>query len=155
MKKIFSISILICFFSCTENKNDQYAKQIDEILRYYHFENLAGKKIFIITSLEVCGACLDYTVKFIEKNIEDSNYLFIISSSSIKKTKITFTPKVLESPHFLLDSQLVAVRKGLVNTEKPQAYLFSNGKVVDVQQITYSNADSIFRYIHQFLNSQP
>ncbi len=149
--------MLLIFFCGTENcsvqtDNFEVIQTGLESLNYHYTNSpVLKKKLYLITELDGCGACLDFTIKFIEKNSENPNMSFIISGESKKKLNIFFTKKILTSPNLIFDSIRIGVHKKLIGIGHPKIYLCRENKIVDIKEVTFSNADSVFNYVDNFI----
>lgn len=149
-KLYFFLIVLLC--GCQDNLYEQKQILLQKVLLQYKFNENLDRKVYIVTGLDACGACLDYTVKFIEANINDNKMYNIISGSSVKKLKGTFRHSTLHNPNFIFDSTLTAMKLNLVNQEKPLIYFCKNGNIIDCKSLSYKNADSVIQYINTFKN---
>jgi hypothetical protein len=143
---------LFLIFSCNKKNKFEYESSVlSKINSIYYKDSILTKKVYLVTGLDGCGACLEYTVKFIENKIKDPNMAFIISGKSRVQLKSKFKIQTIENDNFLFDTSQIALRKGLVEMAHPRVFLCKSGKVYDVKEIDYINADSVFTYVKDFI----
>ena len=113
-----------------------------------------SKKAYLVTGLDGCGACLEYSVNFIEKNSENKEMVFIISGQSKVQLKTKFKIKTRQNSNFVFDTTLMALRSGLVTMEHPKVFFCKSGNIFDIKDITFRNADSVFNYVYNFIKNK-
>jgi len=151
MKLCFCLIFLVNL-GCSQNKSfNTENENLRRISKNYLSESDLNKKVYLVTGLDGCGACLEYTVKFIEKNIDNKDMVFIISGQSKVQLKAKFKLATRQKSNFVCDTTLMALRSDLVSMEHPKAYFCKSGLIVDAKDITYKNADSVFHHVNQFL----
>lgn len=151
--KILLVIILFSLGSCIQKTNHYKNEQdiLDEISKKYNINSGVKYKIYIITGLDGCGACLDYTVDFIEKQSTNSNIAFIVSGQSRAKLKILFKYSTIHRSNFIRDTLEYALKKELIQQQNPKAFFCNSGRIIDSKDVTYRNADSVFNYVNSFL----
>lgn len=150
--RYFFILFLLLTFSCNEkNKFELESSVLSNINSTYYKDSILTKKVYLVTGLDGCGACLEYTVKFIENKIKDDNMAFVISGKSRVQLKSKFKIQTINHKNFLFDTSQIALRKGLVEMAHPKVFLCKSGKVYDMKEIDYINADSVFKYVEDFI----
>lgn len=152
MKKNLTF-ILLFLISCSikEKKFQKETTVLKNINIKYRNDSLLTKKIYLVTGLDGCGACLDYTVKFVEENINDKNMNFIISGQSKVQLKSKFTNKSILNNNFVFDTAQIASRSGIIGISKPKIFLCNLGSVYDIKEVDFKNADSIFAYVKDYI----
>lgn len=155
MKNILFI-LLFLSISCNSRKKEQikFDKETEKlkfITSLYRKDSLLSKKVYFVTGLDGCGACLEYTVKYIEKQIDNKDMYFIISGQSKVQLRSKFSQSTISNKNFLFDTVQVALKQGLVQMAHPRVLLCKHGKVYDIKDIDYINADSIFNYVNKTL----
>jgi hypothetical protein len=144
--------ILFALISCnTPKRFEKEQKILNEIKSKYKIDSNDSSKVFILTGLDGCGACMDYTVKFIEENSNNPDLNFILSGQSHVKIKALFSYPTIHRKNFFRDTLQIALRKELVPKKNPKAFFCKSGTIIDSKDITYQNADSVFHYVNQFL----
>lgn len=140
---------------CCKLENNSYSNEQNNIIylnKFYHRNSFLDKKLYLITELDGCGACLDFTIKFMKKNRLNSNMAFIVSGESKKKLNIILNKELTLSPNFIFDSTRIAMHKKLTGIH-PKVYLCKDNMIVDIKDVTFLNADSVFNYVLQFVNN--
>lgn len=146
---------LVCFFmllfACEVNPYQVRQEKLIKLLQAYEPNSSLDKSIYLITITGGCGACMQEVAKFTRANVQDNRYQFIISTDSKKAVSLDFSYEIRQSPNFLIDSKLLAQKYELVKAAHPIAYFCRNKQIVDMREITYQNADSVFIYMDNFL----
>lgn len=149
------ILLLIAVSSCKQlNSFEKDQTILDEMKSKYKISNDDGSKVYIITGLDGCGACMDYTVKFIEKESNNPDLLFILSGQSRVKIKALFSYPTIHRENFIRDTLELALRKELVQKQNPKAFFCKSGIIIEAKDVTYQNADSVFNSINKFLKDK-
>ena len=68
--------------------------------------------------------------------------------------KNTFLSSTTLKSNFIQDTLSLGLHKNLAN-EHPKAYLCKQGKIIDFKEITFINADSIFKELIVFSKTNP
>ena len=82
MKHLYFFLLFLTFSCNKKTKFEHESSILNEINSFYYKDSILTKKVYLVTGLDGCGACLEYTVKFIENKIRDHNMAFIISGKS-------------------------------------------------------------------------
>jgi hypothetical protein len=155
MKFIIYIFCMYFFFSCEGQKNsfDKDTDTLRDLASVYKKNTSLNKKMYLVTGLDGCGACLEYTVKYIEKQVDNKDMSFIISGESKIQLKSKFSQKTILNKNFVFDTLQVALKNGLVQMAHPKIFLCKSGRVYDTKEINYINADSVFNYVSKELRN--
>jgi thioredoxin-related protein len=145
-----SLFLIIFLFACTKFNNE--AQTIESIVKKYTNNEIADKRLYLVTSLDGCGACLEYTVKFIENNITDPNMMFIVSGQSKIQLKSKFSPATIKSPNFVFDTSIIALKNKLIGTVHPKIFLLTKGKIVESKEVNFVDAEKTFKDVLAFVN---
>ena len=151
---IYAIVFFVCLSACDNNSYQEEEEGLKEISYRYKGSSTLSKKLYLVTSIDGCGACVEHTIKYIEDNIKNEESLFIISGQSKVQLKAEFKLDVRNSPNFVFDTLLLALRKKVVGTANPRVYLCRNGKIVEMKEFTYQNSDSVFKRVSLFFKEK-
>ena len=150
MLKTSSLCIVIFLLSCAKFDND--AQTIESIVKKYTTNEVADKRLYLVTSLDGCGACLEYTVKFIENNISNPKMMFIVSGKSKIQLKNKFKRATIKSPNFIFDTSIIALKNELIGVVHPKVFLFKNQKIVEDKEVNFVDAEKTFNEALAFVN---
>ena len=109
-------------------------------------------KVYVVTALDGCGACVQSTVNLIERNIDQKGMVFIVSGRSRKQLKMKFSPSTILHPNFVFDSNQVAISKKIIESIYPKILMVENNRVVDERTLHFTNAERFFSDAIAFLN---
>ena len=80
--------------------------------------------------------------------------IFIASGQSKKELNFHFSKKLTSSSNFIFDSLGIGISKKLIGQGHPKLYFTNNGNIIEVKEITYFNADSVFNYVEKYMLNQ-
>jgi hypothetical protein len=143
INKILCFIFLLTVFSCEKKSLSEKEKFIENLKEYLNVKhqiklNNSIKKVFILTD-ENCHSCNKFFAKTIEKNINDSSSLLLVSASS---SKIDLSP-------------FDGANNVFFENKSKEIFLFDNSKIIFLNQekidtiisIKLDNLDSFQREI--------
>lgn len=144
---LMTFTVISCFPSENYSEETKILQRISAAKGIHHID----KKLYLITGLDGCGACLDYSVNFIKKNIQKNSMLFVISSKSKVALRAKFDRSTIANPNFLFDSTASVIQSGISQNGFPTVLLCKAGRVIEVFEVPYSKAEERFRYAEAFV----
>lgn len=124
---------------------------IKQLHKRYKGGSFLPHKIYLVTGLDGCGSCLEYTVNFIEKNISNTKIMVIVSGQSKVQLRNKFSLATRLSHNFVFDTLLIPLKSNIIEMSNPKVWYCKNGKLVKSESIDYRNAKTTFERVERFL----
>jgi len=147
MKNIVFEILLLTFTIGCDNGNLTIILQ--DYFKLYN-KDLHNYKIICIVPAEGCSSCIDPSIDY-SKNAK-KDFILVISSAYKKTLDELIKSKNLDSANLILDSDNLAVSRGLVSFSSPCFYFLKKGKVIKIidLNLTYDKV-SFLKEIDKFL----
>lgn len=132
------ISYIILFVFVFISACDQYREENTAIVRIIQDNKLNfphdKKNVVLVVPVAGCSTCITQAKDFI-RQINDSNFLVIISCYSTRDFRLSFSKKDLENRKYIIDATGQAFRYKLVDVGN-KLYFLENQKIKSVKKMS-------------------
>lgn len=147
--RLFSLSVF--FYSCNIDINDGKINKLNIILKDSAILNDNHNQVIIVTRIDGCGICVENTVEFMKKNLQNPYLRLIVSGKSNKRFKMFSSKTNLKGYNVIVDNEGLAIGNGLVGPQ-PIVFFLSKKNIIYSYSLNPSNANSIFIQIKDFIS---